>query len=337
MARSAARSKSRPRKRPGAGRDTRPAAWRAVAIAGAAAVMIAALLWFLLARKTKPSFNADRAFRDLVAQVELGPRAPGTEGHQRALQMLLDTLGRYADRVVEQPFTYTHPGDSTLTYQGTNVIASFNLDPGTTRRVMLAAHWDTRPMADQDPDSSRRTQPVPGANDGASGTAVLLEMARLLNEQPPGVGVDLTFFDLEDVGEDMPEDSAAAVPFAIGSEAFAANSQGYRPAYGILVDMVCDRNLRIPKEGYSVARAGAVVDRVWAAAERVGAKAFLNQVGPPIYDDHVAFLRRGIPVIDLIHTPFPSYWHTTADTPDQCSPASLQQVGDVLVEVIYSE
>src|SRR5690606_22984696 len=124
---------------------------------------------------------------------------------------------------------------------------------------------------------------------------------------------------------------------AIGSAAFAEAYPAYRPAYGILLDMVCDRDLRIPKEAHSVAYARAVVDRVWAAARRVGADAFVDEPGQAVVDDHVAFLRRGIPVVGLIHTPFPATWHTTADTPDRCSAASLQQVGEVVLEVIYGE
>ena len=299
--------------------------------------MLAGATW-LLYRDTKPDFNAERAFAEIVRQVEFGPRVPGSEGHRLTRLYLVETLQQYADQVGEQHFTYTDRHDSTKTIDASNIIASFNLGSQVNKRVMLAAHWDTRPMADRDPDSLNQRLPVPGANDGASGVAVLLEMARLLRATPPDIGVDIVLFDLEDMGDDGAADSAGVKnPFAIGSEYFAENYAHYRPTYGILLDMVCDKNLRIPKEANSVASAGPIVEKVWEAAERVGASAFVDEPGQAVVDDHIAFLKRGIRVVDLIHTPFPSYWHTTADTPEQCSVGSLQQVGDVLVEVIYSE
>ncbi len=179
---------------------------------------------------------------------------------------------------------------------------------------------------------------MPGANDGASGVAVLIEMARLLHEEPPDVGVDLVLFDLEDLGDYATADTTAPhTPFALGSAAFVRANPTYRPTYGILLDMVGDENLRIAKEGYSQANAPRIVEKVWTAAETVGADAFVDAPGGAVEDDHLPFLRQGIPVIDLIQTPFPATWHTTADTPEHVSAASLQQVGDVLVEVIYSE
>ncbi|MEM6337464.1 MAG: M28 family peptidase, partial [Bacteroidota bacterium] len=177
--------------------------------------------------------------------------------------------------------------------------------------------------------------PVPGANDGASGVAVLLEMARLFADQPPEAGIDIVFFDLEDQGN-LPGDSAmASIPYALGSEIFVRDTPNYRPSYGILLDMVGDANLRIPREANSERYAKAVLDRVFEAAEAVGADAFKDELGQAIVDDHLPFLRKGIPVVDLIHTPFVPYWHTTEDTPDKCSPESLGQVGDVLIELLY--
>jgi len=303
-----------------------------------AAVLIAGgiVLWLLM-RDVKPDFDGTRAYEDVIRQVEFGPRVPGSEAHDRTRQFLVEELRKYSERVAEQSFTFQHPEDSSRVYQGTNIMASFNLN--AKQRVMLAAHWDTRPVADQDPDPAKRTQPVPGANDGASGVAVLLEMARIFKQHPPDEGVDIIFFDLEDIGEEYQDGDTVrvVVPFALGSDYFVANSGGYRPAYGILVDMVGDANLRIPQEVYSATNAPALVNRVWQAAQRVGADAFVQERGLAVYDDHIPFLRRGIPVIDLIQTPFPAYWHTTQDTPDKVSAASLQQVGDVLVEVLYGK
>lgn len=162
-----------------------------------------------------------------------------------------------------------------------------------------------------------------------------MEMARLFGEHPPPVGVDLAFWDLEDAGESGFDTDSTKRPFALGSAAFVRDNPFYRPAYGILLDMVGDRGLRVPKEGYSQENAADVVARVWEAAARVGAEAFVDEVGPAVFDDHIPFLQRGIPVIDVIQTPFPDTWHTTADTMDRIDAVSLGQVGRTLVELIY--
>lgn len=310
---------------------------RLVVILGVGGLVVVAGLLFWALRTPMPTFDGNRAFADLERQVAFGPRVPGTEAHLAAKDFFVEALGQYADQVAEHAFTYIDAHDSTKTYPGYNIIASFNAE--ATRRVMLSAHWDSRPFADHDPDSTKWDQPVPGANDGASGVAVLLEMARLFGEQPPPIGIDIILFDLEDLGDDLEPDDTTSVrnDFALGSARFVEDYATYRPAYGILLDMVGDANLRIPKEGFSVQGANRIVEMVWAAADRVGAEAFLDQVGQAVIDDHVPFLQAGIPVINLIHTPFVPYWHTTADTPDKCSPESLQQVGDVLIEVIYNE
>ena len=309
-------------------------------LAGVVALLLAVLAVWWLVRPSKPVFDGERALRHVYTQVEFGPRVFGKDGYLRTLDWMVNHLEQSADAVSPQPFAYTDAHDSTKVWGGTNIVASFNLNPDGGRRVMLAAHWDTRPTADQDPDSTNWDQPVPGANDGGSGVAVLIEMARLLAEQPPDVGVDLVFFDLEDIGDDLGPDanlSTTANPFAIGSQRFVEENPEYRPEFGILLDMVCDADLRIPKESYSTTHAGHVVERVWEAADRVGASAFLDEAGGPVVDDHVAFLQRGIPVINLIHYPFPPTWHTMADVPSACSAESLQQIGDVLVEVVYSD
>jgi hypothetical protein len=298
------------------------------------------------AEEAAPAFSGEQALAEVRLQVAFGPRAPGSAGHRRARTYFADTLRALADRVRLQSFTYDGAGDSSRAQTGTNIIASFT--PEARERVLLAAHYDTRPAADEDPDAAKRGRPVPGANDGASGVAVLLELARLFERRPPDVGVDLVLFDLEDMGESAAQaDSTRAdstrsrTPFAIGARHFAermeAAGPSRRPDYGILLDMVCDRNLRIPKEGHSLRRAPAVVEKVWTAAREVGASAFVEQRGPAIMDDHVPLLDVGIPMVDLIHAPFPWYWHTTMDTPAQCSAASLDQVGEVVANVVYGE
>jgi hypothetical protein len=296
------------------------------------AVLVVLILNYVF---SKPSFDGNRAFTLLQAQCEFGPRTPGSEGHRQCGDFLVRELQKYADKVWEQTFDYRDKEDTSAVYKGRNIIASFNINPKENYRVLLCAHWDTRPFSDKDPDPAKRSLPVLGANDGASGVAVLLEMARILEENPTNFGVDIVLFDLEDMGSY----NASAYPdslnqFCVGSEYFAANSKIYRPRYGILLDMIGDKNLVIKKEGYSWSNARDIVEKVWAAAEKTGATAFVDEIGEPLFDDHIAFLQRGIKVIDLIDFGYP-YWHTTEDTPDKCSAESLQQVGGVLVEVLY--
>jgi glutaminyl-peptide cyclotransferase len=303
------------------------------------AVIIAVIILFIILKTPKPVFDGSRAFKELVKQVEFGPRVTGTNGYEKTKEYLTAELKKYADQVSEQSFDFKDAHDSSKIYKGVNIVASFNLSENVSKRILLCAHWDSRPFADNDPDIAKRKQPVPAANDGASGVAVLVEMARLFAGSKPKVGVDIVFFDLEDIGEepDSGKVKSPKNPFGIGSEMFVKNNAGYYPEYGILLDMVGDKELRIPKEAYSVNRAGNVVDKVWQAAAAVGAKAFVNEQAGGVMDDHIAFLKKSIPVIDLIQQPFPRTWHTTNDLPEHCSSASLQQVGNVLVEVIYNE
>lgn len=284
---------------------------------------------------SKPSFNGERAFEYLKMQCDFGPRNPGSEGHLKCGDFLAGELGKFADKVWEQKFDYRDKQDTARVYQGRNLVASFNVKPRKNYRVLLCAHWDTRPYADKDVDPAKRRSPVPGANDGASGVAALLEMAQILHDSKPNFGVDIVFFDLEDLGDynaSLFPDSLN--PFCIGSEYFVSHISDYRPQYGILLDMIGDKELVIRKEGYSQANASGVVGKVWKAAREVGASAFVNETGETLHDDHLAFLKKGIPVVDLIDFDYP-YWHTTEDTPDKCSAESLQQVGDVLVELLY--
>ena len=314
-----------------------------VAVAVLIAILVAAAVWWIR-RPSVPAFDADRAYADVVAQTDFGPRVPGTPAHDAARRWLVARLDSLAPRVTELPVAFPDPGDTTRVFRGTNIVASFA--PDAPRRVMFSAHWDSRPVADQDPDPAKRLQPVLGANDGASGVAVLLEMARLLTDAPlpDGTGVDLVLFDLEDLGE-VPDHEdeergivdTTLVPFAIGSREFVRTNPAYRPAWGLLLDMVGDPSLLIPQEGYSIRYARPVVERIWAAAARAGSPAFADNLGPAIEDDHVPFLAQGIPVVDLIHTPFPNSWHTTADTPANVSAASLGQVGRVLAELLWGE
>jgi Zn-dependent M28 family amino/carboxypeptidase len=298
----------------------------------------ATIVIYFLTHYSNPEFNAERAYNELLKQVDFGSRVPGSEAHADARKYFVSELNKYADKVAEQKFEFADRHNPSRIYEGINIVASFNISQNVKKRILLAAHWDSRPFADNDPDPANHNKPVPGANDGASGVAVLLEMAKLFYESKPDAGVDIVLFDLEDIGDHTDSSAIKNVnPFAIGSQMFVKSNPRYRPEFGILIDMVGDKNLRIPKEGNSQKYCKEIVEKVWNAAEKVGSSAFKDEVGLAVMDDHVAFLQRQIPVINLIHTPFPDYWHTIEDTPDKCSGESLKQVGDVLVEIIYSE
>ncbi|MDZ7316119.1 MAG: M28 family peptidase [candidate division KSB1 bacterium] len=280
-------------------------------------------------RGAAPRFDGARAFQLLEAQCQFGPRAPGSEGHRKCREFLTAHLQKTTQHVSVQTFSYLQPR-SGQRMSGYNVIARFA--PHQKSRVLVCAHWDTRPWADEDPVAKNRTFPVPGANDGASGTAVLLHLAELLAKQPPTVGVDIVLFDAEDSG--VHNDNST---WALGSAAFAREfGRAFAPRFGILLDMIGDADLAIYQEAYSLYYAPAVVRKVWDKAAELGIVEFLPQQGSAVYDDHIPLLRVGIPCIDIIDFDYP-YWHTLQDTPDKCSPASLEKVGRVVTAVIYEE
>lgn len=280
-------------------------------------------------RVERPAFEAGRAFALLEQQVAFGPRVPGSEGHRRQLDWMTEFLRERADTVIQQSFAHTTGAGQRL--ELTNVFARFR--PEMRERVLLLAHWDTRPTADQDPDPANRQRPVPGANDGASGVAVLLELAELFRRQPPPIGVDILLTDGEDYGpgtEDM----------FLGARYFAANlPAGYAPLYGVLLDMVGDRDPRFPVEGNSAQLAPEVVRRVWAVAAELGySDIFPNTVGDYVTDDHIPLNQAGIRTINIIdfqYGPGNRYWHTLQDVPENTSAETLRIVGEVVAELVY--
>lgn len=273
-------------------------------------------------------FNGQSAYELLVQQCDFGPRVPDTPAHDSCRVFLVAELKKYADQVAEQRFDEYLPGLQ-KTVKLTNVIASFDLQ--ATQRILLCAHWDSRPWADQDADTSKHRQPILGANDGASGVAVLLEVAKTLKSTPPPVGVDIIFFDGEDAGISGQNDTYLA-----GSRYFARHkATSFNPMMGILLDMVGGANLQLYKEVNSVNYAGAVVDRVWNLAARLGVTEFFPTAKHQVTDDHIPLLEVGIPVIDIIDFDY-AYWHTAGDTPDKCSAASLEKVGRVVLAAVYN-
>jgi Zn-dependent M28 family amino/carboxypeptidase len=259
--------------------------------------------------------------------MQFGPRIPGTPGHERTGDFILEHLRATADTVAIQSFTHVTRHGATLHLR--NFFARFR--PAATERVLLLAHWDTRPHADQSANLGQQRLPVPGANDGASGVALLLGVADALKAKPPTVGVDLLFVDGEDYG-DFATDSNDVL---IGTRYFASHQPpGYQPLFAVLFDMVADKDQQFYYEGNSQAFAPEVVDRVWRTAADLGySRVFIPGVKPTLIDDHVALQKVGIHAIDVVDFDYP-YWHTTDDTIDKVSAASLQVVGDVAVALV---
>ena len=272
-----------------------------------------------------PVFNGQNAYTYLKKQCAFGPRAPGSSGHRECLQFLVDELNKTTDRVTEQSFYFTDFRDQ-KTHKLTNIISRY----GTHQeRIVLCAHWDTRPVADFDPDPENRRKPILGANDGASGVAVLLEIAHILKKSPAPMGIDIVLFDGEDSGIQGKNDT-----WCLGSRYYANHIETTVPRYGILIDMVGDKQLDLPVEINSMRFVPDLVDRVWSKAEQLSLPAFSRIPVYEIVDDHLELLKAGIPSIVIIDFNYP-YWHTLEDTEDKCSPESLWIVGTLLLHLIY--
>ncbi len=275
----------------------------------------------------KIKFDQTKAWEYLKTQVEFGPRNPGSAGHTKCRDWIVEECKKYTDKVKLQPFTY-HWSKTDSEIKMSNILAEVNV--GSTKTVILLAHWDTRPSADQDDKESNRNKPILGANDGASGVAVLLEILRGFKTDPPNVNVLFLFTDGEDLGPSLDE-------MFLGAKHFALNAKANQYAWGILLDMIGDKDLSIPKEPYSIQYAGSLVERFYAHAAEMGeSKTFPNRVQGYIFDDHLPLNDVGIPTMDLIDFTYP-YWHTLQDTMDKCSAESLGKVGRVLESFVRKE
>jgi len=279
-----------------------------------------------------PEFSGQNAFQYLEKQCSFGPRNPGSKGYQECLSFLLQQLQSTSDTVWTQPFNYSDPyrGDN---YNLQNIIAQFN--PNAEKQILLSAHWDTRPWSDQETDFTNQNEPIMGANDGASGVAVLLEIAHILNENPSETGVTIVFFDGEDLGMSGENSS-----YAQGSQYFAKNLPISKPEHAINIDMIGDKNLHLPIERLSYRNSPRLARDLWKLANRLKLPAFDQRLGYSIYDDHIPLWEfANIQSIDIIDFDYPNkrdnYWHTLDDTPDKCSPESLAQVGTLLTNHIY--
>ena len=273
-------------------------------------------------RQVGAVFDAQRAFEILKKQCEFGPRPPGSSAHRETQNYLFTELQKYANNVVLQPHQYETNG---VTLQLNNILAEFGSSSGET--LLLAAHWDTRPFADRDPKPENQDKPILGANDGASGVAVLLEIARVLKQHSPPRRVIIALFDGEDYGKSVEN-------MFIGSRYFAQNLGKWRPDYGILLDMVGDKDLSIPIERYSWDANREFTKLIWNRAAALGLTPFQQRLGAAILDDHVPLIKAGIPMVDIIDFTYP-YWHTVEDTVDKCSPKSLEVVATLVISIIY--
>jgi hypothetical protein len=274
------------------------------------------------ARQASAVFDAQRAFAILEKQCKFGPRPLGSPAHRQTRDYLFTELQKYANNVALQPHQYKANG---ATLQLNNILAEFGASSGET--LLLAAHWDTRPFADRDPKPENQDKPILGANDGASGVAVLLEIARVLKQRPPPRRIIIVLFDGEDYGRSVEN-------MFIGSRFFAQNLGKWKPDYGILLDMVGDKDLSIPIERYSWEANREFTELIWNRAASIGLDPFQQRLGAAILDDHVPLIKVGIPMVNIIDFTYP-YWHTVKDTVDKCSPKSLEVVATLVISIIY--
>ena len=291
-----------------------------------------------------PDFNADSAYYFVDKQVSFGPRVPGTKAHADCANWLIGKFNDYSDTVFVQDFkARTYDG---VTRNGKNIIASFN--PKNKNRLLLMAHWDSRPFADHDSDVAKHRTPIDGANDGASGVGILVEMARQFSLKHPEAGIDIVLFDLEDWGPPTELEIYATENWGLGAQYWSKNPHvfDYSAHFGILLDMVGTKNPKFPREYFSQDYAPFAMDLVWDYAAALGyGDYFVNQQGPSINDDHY-FVNTiaGIPSIDIIHLDrssvnrsFFEHWHTKADNMENIEKTTLEMVGNVMMTVAYNE
>lgn len=295
------------------------------------------------AKSSVPDFQADSAYSYIEKQVNFGPRVPNTEAHKACGEYLTAELKRLGAQVKVQEMNLTAYDGTRL--ESKNIIGSYN--PENKKRILLFAHWDTRPYADSDANPANYRKPILGADDGGSGVGVLLEIARQLGIKAPGIGVDIIFFDSEDYGtpefytDDSPTDT-----YCLGTQFWAKtpHTPDYKADFGILLDMVGGKNAVFFKEHTSMRYAPTIVDKVWTTARNLGyGRYFINAMGGAITDDHEYVIKgRNIPSIDIINydpereNGFPPYWHTLNDNMSNIDKETLKAVGQTVLDVVYN-
>jgi len=287
-----------------------------------------------------PTVSADSVYQFVQTQVDFGPRVPGSEGHIACKNWLVEKFKSYGAKVIEQDFTANiYTGDA---LPSTNIIAQFNLN--FKKRILLSAHWDTRMFGDKDPDESMRDKPILGADDGGSGVAILLEIARLINENPIDMGVDIILFDAEDQGQ---SGNGPKEYWCLGAQHWAKNLhvRNYKPKYGVLLDMVGAKNPSFGQDEISRRFAGEPMNKFWNLANGMGyGGMFVRNNTDGLTDDHY-FVNTiaNIPMFDIINQPpnsqfgFQKCWHTHCDDMSSISKRSLRIVGQVVTAALYKE
>ena len=293
---------------------------------------------------TAPDFNQDSAYSFIKVQADMGPREPGSKAHEKAVTYFETKFKEYGAEVMVQKATVTTFDQKK--WLSKNIIASFN--PESSTRVMLCAHWDSRPFCDEDSNKANAKKPCPGVNDGASGAGVLIEVARALAKQKPNIGIDIMLWDMEDYGQGQVEYAGEGMndDWGLGSQYWSKNphKQGYTAKYGILLDLVGTKNVVFPREKVSLFYAGPFVNRIWNAAADIGySNYFIQKEAGPITDDHLYVNKfASIPCVDIIgYDPdnnrfFPEH-HTLADDIKLIDKNTLKAVGQTVLEVIYNE
>ena len=283
-------------------------------------------------------FDADSAYMRVADQVAMGPRVPGLPGHDRCVEYIKARLKAAGAEVTVQDTVFAPAGTSIAPQRVRNITGRFNA--GAPRHVLLLAHYDTRPWADQEDDEKLHSTPIDGANDGGSGVGVLLEIARLMKQLPDNVEVEMLFVDAEDAGS-YADDFSWCIGSQAWADAFDPTSRRV-PEYAILLDMVGGKGARFHREYFSDRYAPAVNNRVWETARKAGyGNLFPNEAGGALNDDHIHILRAGIPAIDIVESVNPSTgsfnptWHTLSDNIDNIDPATLKAVGDVVINTIF--
>ena len=289
--------------------------------------------------KKIPRFDRDSAYTYIAKQVDFGPRVVNSQAHKATRKWLVGKLKSFGAEVIEQDFVATaYTGEKLAS---TNIIAQF--EPALTDRILLCAHWDSRHIADSKINTGDKSQPVDGADDGASGVGVLLEIARQLGQASPGIGVDIIFLDAEDYGESGAEDPNS---WGLGAQYYSRNMPtSVKPRYGILLDMVGAKNARFGREGVSERFAPQLLDKVWKLAKQMGyGNYFVDDQTGGVTDDHY-FINSiaGIPTIDIINRPagsetgFVEHWHTDHDNMEIIDRGTLRAVGQLVLALVYRE
>ncbi|WP_231459094.1 MULTISPECIES: M28 family peptidase [unclassified Pedobacter] len=286
-----------------------------------------------------PDFNADSAFAYTKAQVDFGPRIPGTNAHKKCAIYLVSKLKSFGAKVnIEGEPTKTYDGK---TFQLKNIVASFN--PENKNRVLVTAHWDARPFSDQDTDPVNHTKPFDAANDAGSGVAVILEMARQIQQKQPNVGVDFVLWDLEDYGK-ANDETPDEITWCLGSQYWAKNAvkMGYKAIYGINLDMVGGGNAQFTQDEISRQSAPEVVNKVWNIGSEIGYSSYFVSIpSGKLVDDHFWVNKAGVPCVDIIHyndnSGFYINWHTQLDNLANIDKNTLKATGQTVLETIYRE